>query len=76
MPWFRRRPVPPITRTYGPLDNLLALTPGEFEEEVARLLEQQGYRDVRRVSDPDDQPAVECPPAGLRRPMPTVVTAR
>ncbi len=54
MPWFHRRPAQSPTRTFGPLNDLLALTPGEFEEEVARLLERQGYRDVRRVSGSDD----------------------
>ena len=36
------------------LNDLLALTPGEFEDEVARLLERQGYRAVQRVGDTGD----------------------
>lgn len=36
------------------LDDLLALSPGEFEDAVADLLEGQGYRDVRRVGGAGD----------------------
>lgn len=35
-------------------ESLLALTPRGFEEEIARLLRTQGYRDVRRVGGPGD----------------------
>ncbi len=54
MPWFHRRPAQPRNQTYGPLNDLLDLTPDEFEGEVARLLERQGYRDVRQVDGPDN----------------------
>lgn len=37
------------------LDELLALTPTQFEEAIARLLVGQGYRDVERVGGAGDQ---------------------
>lgn len=54
MPWFRRRPGQPLTHTYRPFNVLLALTPGEFEDEMARPLERQGYRDIQRVGGSGD----------------------
>ena len=36
------------------LEDLLALSPGEFEDEVARLLERQGFQDVQRVGGAGD----------------------
>jgi restriction system protein len=36
------------------VDQFLALTPAEFEEAIARLLRERGYRDVRRVGGPGD----------------------
>lgn len=46
--------ISPLSRRAPLLEDLLALSPGEFEDEVARLLESQGYRDVQRVGGAGD----------------------
>ncbi len=44
----------PSTPRVITLQGLLALSPSEFEAEVARLLDHHGYRDIRRVGGAGD----------------------
>lgn len=46
---FRRRPF-----AARALDDLLALSPAQFEDAVAALLRRQGYRDVKRIGGAGD----------------------